>query len=154
MLLRSQACLLYTSFAWKEHPMFITQDEIDAYLAGGGAYSQGRLRTVSYTHLETEKETSIPYGYEEGMTLSPEKAEKTVHFTSPPKPFKEDTLLAAMETAGNKDFDSETDKKGLGTPATRAGIIEKLVSSGYAVRKGKHLITHPSRDSRSNSTVN
>ena len=68
---------------------------------------------------ETEKETSIPYGYEEGMTLSPVKAEKTVHFTSPPKPFNEDTLLAAMETAGNKDFDSETEKKGLGTPATR-----------------------------------
>ena len=43
---------------------------------------------------ETEKETSIPYGYEEGMTLSPAKAEKTVHFTSPPKPFNEDTLLA------------------------------------------------------------
>lgn len=58
------------------------------------------------------------------MTLSPVKAEKTVHFTSPPKPFNEDTLLAAMETAGNKDFDSETEKKGLGTPATRAGIIE------------------------------
>ena len=84
---------------------------------------------------ETEKETSIPYGYEEGMTLSPVKAEKTVHFTSPPKPFNEDTLLAAMETAGNKDFDSETEKKGLGTPATRAGIIEKLVSSGYAVSR-------------------
>ena len=89
---------------------------------------------------ETEKETSIPYGYEEGMTLSPVKAEKTVHFTSPPKPFNEDTLLAAMETAGNKDFDSETEKKGLGTPASRAGIIEKLVSSGYAVRKGKQIL--------------
>ncbi len=84
---------------------------------------------------ETEKETSIPYGYEEGMTLSPVKAEKTVHFTSPPKPFNEDTLLAAMETAGNKDFDSETEKKGLGTPATRAGIIEKLVSSAMQSEK-------------------
>lgn len=95
---------------------------------------------------ETEKETSIPYGYEERMTLSPVKAEKTVHFTSPPKPFNEDTLLAAMETAGNKDFDSETEKKGLGTPATRAGIIEKLVSSGYAVRKGKQIV--PSTEGR------
>lgn len=94
----------------------------------------------------TEKETSIPYGYEERMTLSPVKAEKTVHFTSPPKPFNEDTLLAAMETAGNKDFDSETEKKGLGTPATRAGIIEKLVSSGYAVRKGKQIL--PSTEGR------
>ena len=87
-----------------------------------------------------EKETSIPAGYEEGMRLFPVKAEKTTHYTSPPKPFNEDTLLAAMETAGNKEFDSETEKKGLGTPATRASIIEKLVSSGYAQRKGKQIL--------------
>lgn len=89
---------------------------------------------------EKEKETSIPAGYEEGMRLFPVKAEKTTHYTSPPKPFNEDTLLAAMETAGNKEFDSETEKKGLGTPATRASIIEKLVSSSYAQRKGKQIL--------------
>lgn len=89
---------------------------------------------------EKEKETSIPAGYEEGMRLFSVKAEKTTHYTSPPKPFNEDTLLAAMETAGNKEFDSETEKKGLGTPATRASIIEKLVSSGYAQRKGKQIL--------------
>ena len=89
---------------------------------------------------EKEKESSIPAGYEEGMRLFPVKAEKTTHYTSPPKPFNEDTLLAAMETAGNKEFDSETEKKGLGTPATRASIIEKLVSSGYAQRKGKQIL--------------
>ena len=89
---------------------------------------------------EKEKETSIPAGYEEGMRLFPVKAEKTTHYTSPPKPFNEDTLLAAMETAGNTEFDSETEKKGLGTPATRASIIEKLVSSGYAQRKGKQIL--------------
>ena len=89
---------------------------------------------------EKEKETSIPAGYEEGKRLFPVKAEKTTHYTSPPKPFNEDTLLAAMETAGNKEFDSETEKKGLGTPATRASIIEKLVSSGYAQRKGKQIL--------------
>ena len=87
-----------------------------------------------------EKETSIPAGYEEGMRLFPVKADKTTHYTSPPKPFNEDTLLAAMETAGNKEFDSETEKKGLGTLATRASIIEKLVSSGYAQRKGKQIL--------------
>lgn len=87
-----------------------------------------------------EKETSIPAGYEEGMRLFPVKVDKTTHYTSPPKPFNEDTLLAAMETAGNKEFDSETEKKGLGTPATRASIIEKLVSSGYAQRKGKQIL--------------
>lgn len=87
-----------------------------------------------------EKDTSIPAGYEEGIRLFPVKADKTTHYTSPPKPFNEDTLLAAMETAGNKEFDSETEKKGLGTPATRASIIEKLVSSGYAQRKEKQIL--------------
>lgn len=114
------------------------------FKAAGNAFKNQCVKAK--TEEETEKETSIPYGYEEGMTLSQVKAEKTVHFTSPPKPFNEDTLLAAMETAGNKDFDSETEKKGLGTPATRAGIIEKLVSSGYAVRKGKQIL--PSTEGR------
>ena len=75
-----------------------------------------------------------------------EAAEKTEHFTSPPKPYSEDTLLAAMETAGNKEFDEDTEKKGLGTPATRAGIIEKLIYSQYATRKGKQII--PTEDGK------
>lgn len=45
-----------------------------------------------------------------------------------------------METAGNKEFEKDTEKKGLGTPATRAAILEKLVSSGYVKRKGKQMI--------------
>ena len=64
----------------------------------------------------------------------------TEHFTSPPKAYSEDTLLSAMETAGNEEFDEETEKKGLGTPATRASMIEKLVSNHYLQRKGKQLI--------------
>ncbi|MCD8214454.1 MAG: DNA topoisomerase 3 [Clostridiales bacterium] len=64
------------------------------------------------------------------------------HFTSPPKPFTEDTLLAAMENAGNGDYDTdEVERKGLGTPATRAGIIENLINRGYVERKGKNLIS-------------
>lgn len=62
------------------------------------------------------------------------------HFTAPPKPFTEDTLLSAMEKAGNEDFDDDTEKKGLGTPATRASIIEKLVANGYLERKGKQVL--------------
>ena len=72
---------------------------------------------------ESESRNAIPEGYKEKMVLSGVKAEKSTHYTSPPKMFTEDTLLAAMETAGNKEFDSETEKKGLGTPATRASII-------------------------------
>lgn len=64
------------------------------------------------------------------------------HLTSPPKQFTEDTLLSAMETAGNTHYDknSDVEKKGLGTPATRAGIIENLVSRGYVVREKKKLL--------------
>lgn len=95
--------------------------------------------------VKTEKEDSdrqleIPYGYQKGMQLFNVKAETSIHYTSPPKSFNEDTLLAAMETAGNKEFDEKTEKKGLGTPATRANTIEKLVASGYAQRKGKQII--------------
>lgn len=95
--------------------------------------------------VKTEKEDSdrqleIPYGYQKGMQLFNVKAETSIHYTSPPKSFNEDTLLAAMETADNKEFDEKTEKKGLGTPATRASTIEKLVASGYAQRKGKQII--------------
>ncbi|MDO5425158.1 MAG: DNA topoisomerase 3 [Eubacteriales bacterium] len=77
---------------------------------------------------------------QEGTVIENVAAGVTEHFTSPPKPYSEDTLLSAMETVGNKDFEEGTEKKGLGTPATRASIIEKLVSSGYAVRKGKQIL--------------
>ena len=77
---------------------------------------------------------------EQGTVLPVVRAEKKQGFTSPPKVYTEDTLLSAMETAGNKEFEKDTEKKGLGTPATRAAILEKLVSSGYVQRKGKQMI--------------
>jgi DNA topoisomerase-3 len=72
-------------------------------------------------------------------------ASVTEHYTTPPKQYTEDTLLSAMETAGNEAFDDDTEKKGLGTPATRAGIIEKLVKVRlHAERKCKSLV--PTKD--------
>ena len=56
--------------------------------------------------------------------------------TSPPKHFTEDTLLSAMETAGKEDLPEEAERRGIGTPATRAGIIEKLVKKGFLTREG------------------
>lgn len=79
-----------------------------------------------------------------GQNMGNAAVQITDHFTSPPKAYTEDTLLAAMETAGNDSFDKDTEKKGLGTPATRAGILEKLVKSGYVIRKGKSLL--PTQD--------
>ncbi len=76
----------------------------------------------------------------EGQTYDNVSAEITEHYTQPPKPFTEDTLLSAMENAGKADMPDEAERKGLGTPATRAAIIEKLVSAGFVERKGKNLI--------------
>ena len=90
-----------------------------------------------------DDEKAIP-SFKENDIIHSVSASVTEHFTSPPKAFTEDTLLSAMETAGNEDFEDDTEKKGLGTPATRAGIIEKLVSSGFAERKGKSLV--PTKD--------
>ncbi len=87
----------------------------------------------------SENEPELPV-VNEGQFFTDVQASITDHFTTPPKPYTEDTLLSAMETAGNDHFDEDTEKKGLGTPATRAGILEKLVTSGYAKRKGKSLI--------------
>ena len=88
---------------------------------------------------EKEEGSELP-DVREGDILSSVESSVTEHFTSPPKAFTEDTLLSAMETAGKEDFESDTEKKGLGTPATRAGIIEKLVKTGFVERKGRSLV--------------
>ena len=83
----------------------------------------------------SEREYPIPE-LEVGQTLSPVMTKLKEGKTTPPKHFTEDTLLAAMETAGAEDMPEDAERKGLGTPATRAEIVEKLISTGYVVRKG------------------
>lgn len=97
-------------------------------------------KPVPLVEPEKNKDASLPNDLEQGMVIPVVRAEKKQGFTSPPKVYTEDTLLSAMETAGNKEFEKDTEKKGLGTPATRAAILEKLVSSGYVERKGKQMI--------------
>ena len=75
----------------------------------------------------------------EGQTFSNPAAKVTEHDTTPPKPYNEASLLSAMERAGNEDTDPDAERKGLGTPATRAAVIEKLVSSGFVERKESSL---------------
>ncbi|MEE5993713.1 MAG: DNA topoisomerase 3 [Oscillospiraceae bacterium] len=87
----------------------------------------------------SESENTLPE-LKQGQEF-PAKAVKSEHFTSPPKPFTEDTLLSAMEHAGQENFDDDTEKKGLGTPATRAATIEGLVKNGYAERKNKQIVS-------------
>lgn len=102
-----------------------------------------RFKDSLKTKDKEEPEKVLP-AVNENDILSPVATSVTEHYTTPPKPYTEDTLLSAMETAGNEEFDDDTEKKGLGTPATRAGIIEKLVKSGFIERKGKSLV--PTKD--------
>ena len=80
-----------------------------------------------------------------GGVISIEDKEIKEKFTQPPKHFTENTLLKAMEIAGNDSLDKnvEVERKGLGTPATRAGIIENLIYKGFIERDKKNLIATP-----------
>lgn len=77
-----------------------------------------------------------------GDVLSIENKEIKEKYTQPPKHFTEDTLLKSMEIAGNEALEKgvEVERKGLGTPATRAGIIENLIFKGFVERDKKNLI--------------
>ena len=91
----------------------------------------------------------------EGQRLSLSGAAVKEGKTTPPKHFTEDTLLSAMETAGKDDMPEDAERQGLGTPATRAGILEKLVSTGFLERKKskKTVQLMPSHDAVSLITV-
>ena len=88
---------------------------------------------------DTEGEKKLPELCE-GMTIAVEQAKVSEHFTRPPKHYTEDSLLSAMERAGAEDMGDEVERKGLGTPATRADIIEKLVKDGFVKREKKQMI--------------
>ena len=102
-----------------------------------------RLTLKSKDAEQTEDEAELPE-LSEGQTFDKPAATVSEHYTAPPKQYTEDTLLSAMESAGKDDMPDDAERKGLGTPATRAAMIEKLLSAGFAERKGKSLI--PTKD--------
>ena len=101
-----------------------------------------RFRSNLKADTEEEVLNTLPEPAE-GQSFSV-MANVSEHFTSPPKAYTEDTLLSAMERAGAEDMPEEAERKGLGTPATRAAILEKLVQMGFVQRKGKQLV--PTKD--------
>mgnify|MGYP000153046042 FL=1 len=116
-------------------------------LAGGWKDLERRYRATlkgkpDPEDADSDGENTLPE-LVEGQTFETPTAKVTEHFTTPPKPHNEATLLSAMERAGNEDTDPDAERRGLGTPATRAAVIEKLVKSGFAERKGKQLIPTP-----------
>ena len=101
-----------------------------------------RFRATLKADTEEEVLNALPE-LAEGQNFSV-TTDISEHFTSPPKTYTEDTLLSAMERAGAEDMPENAERKGLGTPATRAAILEKLVQMGFVQRKGKQLV--PTKD--------
>ncbi|MDD2494696.1 MAG: DNA topoisomerase, partial [Tissierellia bacterium] len=93
---------------------------------------------------EGSEDKEITINISEGDKVIPKEIKVLTKKTSPPKPYTEATLLTAMETAGKQIEDEKLKEEmksiGLGTPATRAGIIEKLISVGYVKRNKKNLV--------------
>ena len=94
---------------------------------------------ISGNQEEEKEEKKLPE-LSEGQAFDGVQTKVSEHFTSPPKHFTEDLLLSAMERAGAEDMGDDVERKGLGTPATRADIIEKLVKDGFVKREKKQMI--------------
>lgn len=91
--------------------------------------------------VKEKQDKTIPI-LAEGQMLHVSACEVKEGKTTPPKHFTEDLLLSAMETAGKENMPEDAERKGIGTPSTRAGIIEKLISSGFAERKSAKKAVH------------
>jgi len=87
-----------------------------------------------------DEDEETPLNLTEGQELDPAVCNITENYTQPPKQFTEDTLLSFMERAGNDEVVEDVERSGLGTPATRAAIIEKLIKSGFVKRDKKNLV--------------
>lgn len=105
---------------------------------GGSTFTAKGKQVLSLGWRQYEKpednSSALP-DISEGMELPFVNAALKEGKTTPPKRYTEDTLLAAMETAGSKEMPEDAERKGLGTPATRAETLEKLVSTGFVERK-------------------
>ena len=101
---------------------------------------EAALKRSCQTAENKEKEDKKLPEFSDGMVFEGVQTKVSEHFTQPPKHFTEDSLLSAMERAGAEDMGDEVERKGLGTPATRADVIEKLVRDGFVEREKKHMI--------------
>ena len=121
--------------------------EFDGFIfsaSGKTVLEEGFVEFMKPFLNNTKRETILPK-LSEGNALSISGSIVRQKFTQPPKHFTEETLLKAMELAGAEDIEKgiEVERKGLGTPATRAGVIENLIYKGFIERDKKNLLaTH------------
>ncbi len=113
--------------------------ETTAEITCGGTSFTAKGKTIEAigwkAYNDKEQTDKVLPELSEGDELKVENSEIKEGTTKPPAHFTEDSLLSAMEVAGAKDMPDDAERKGLGTPATRAGIIEKLIATGFVERK-------------------
>ena len=100
-----------------------------------------------------EAELQVLPVFKEGQVLPAEKAEIRAGQTTPPRRFTEDTLLSLMESADAKEMPDAAERRGLGTPATRAAVIEKLVQKGFVERRGDRKTKYLVPTDKGNSLI-
>ncbi|MCY1714892.1 DNA topoisomerase 3 [Caproiciproducens galactitolivorans] len=117
-------------------PHRYTETAVTLDCAGHGFTAKGKTILVPgwKAYLQEQADRPLPE-LAEGQDITAPSVSFKEGKTSPPKHYTEDTLLSAMETAGAKDMPEDAERKGLGTPATRAAILEKLVTTGFVERK-------------------
>ena len=129
--LLSRQVLIAVSASFRYSDMLVT-------LECGGAVFTAKGKTIlepGWKAYDGKTEDKPLPDLAEGQTLDVQSASVTEGKTKTPAAYSEDTLLHAMETAGSKDAPEDAERKGIGTPATRAAMIEKLVSGGFVERR-------------------
>ena len=124
---------------------FVYKETIVKMECGGNEFTakgKALLRLGWRAFAEKEQQDKTIPALSEGQAIPVSSCEVKEGKTTPPKHFTEDLLLNAMETAGKEDMPEDAERKGIGTPATRAGIIEKLISAGFAERKSAKKAVH------------
>ena len=117
-----------------------TETTVDILCAGTSFKAKGKTVSSMGWKLylsSNDKDEILPDLYE-GQIFNAEYVTVTEGKTTPPKHYTEDTILSAMEKAGEKEMPENAERKGIGTPATRAAMIEKLVSVGFVTRVKGH----------------
>ena len=130
LIARKTLCAVSEPYIYNETSAVLSCGGVDFSVKGKSVVSLGWKAYVK----ADEAENKLPE-LMEGQSLNIDYISVTEGKTTPPKHYTEDTILSAMEKAGTSDMPDEAERKGIGTPATRAAIIEKLVSVGFVTRK-------------------
>jgi len=143
LIVRRFLSVFYPDYIYNSTKIITTVDLYN-FITKGNTVIQKGWTTLNVQNKNSKKEEDILPDVKKGDHVINESAEVTEKQTVPPKMYNEASLLSAMENAGrfvdDESLREQLKDGGLGTPATRAAIIERLIQVGYIIRKGKNLI--------------